>query len=448
MGAIKRALYEFKATLRSKDVLFWVIGWPIIWMLMTAYIFIPSGTKPLSLSITIIDMDKGINIEEFNKIANYVNTSYANYTFKPINFTKELIKVIEDYCKSKDINLKLEVIRDVCNNSSTCINYGKKIIGERDIDVVIVVPRNASLCYTIWAPVRLIILLKAGQPTEEYIFMGSVIQPLVNMSIATSLKRIDLVVNFIPEEVQEHVNISVIKYSLYGLVFPLTLELESVKPKTIADRPGMLGWMTIGALGYVAVLASMTSAIGIFVYRRESGILRRLIASPIKLRDFILGDIVSTLMFEGLSMIILIVVGLALGARIILNPLNPLHLLAIIVIAIAALFAYGIGLLLAPIVRSPRGATGIGVVISMILIFTTGIWYPPKELLIEPLRTFSNIFPPSIAFDIVRDIIVWQRSLEYIAPKLMTMSLGCMVLLLAVMMMYYKRLERIVSKFL
>jgi len=102
-------------------------------------------------------------------------------------------------------------------------------------------------------------------------------------------------------------------------------------------------------------------------------------ASPLRLRTLIAIDITSTLVFEAISMAILVLVGLALGARIILDITNPLHILAIVVIAIAALFAYGMGLLIAPFARSARDASGLAVMVSLILVFTTGIWWPQKN---------------------------------------------------------------------
>ncbi len=104
------------------------------------------------------------------------------------------------------------------------------------------------------------------------------------------------------------------------------------------------------------------------------------------------------------------------------------------------------GLLIAPFARSARGASGLAVVISLILVFTTGIWWPPKQMLVGPLRAFAEVFPPSIAFDIVRDLVVWRRSLEYILPKLATMGYGCIILLVIIIALYYRRLEKIASK--
>ncbi|HIC98905.1 MAG TPA: hypothetical protein EYP08_04510, partial [Pyrodictiaceae archaeon] len=68
MGILRLALYDVKMLLRSKDMLFWSIAWPIIWMLMTAFIFVPPTSGPAALSITIIDMDNGFSYKELAKL--------------------------------------------------------------------------------------------------------------------------------------------------------------------------------------------------------------------------------------------------------------------------------------------------------------------------------------------------------------------------------------------
>lgn len=451
MGILRLALYDVKMLLRSKDMLFWSIAWPIIWMLMTAFIFVPPTSGPAALSITIIDMDNGFSYKELAKLGIPFNSTGIGEGVSreavSLNFTKKLVETLEDYAKEKSIKLKLNIIKAVDDNVTEYIIKGRSIIREKDVDLVIIIPPNASECYTIWAPVRLGILVKASSPTEEYMNIGTILQSIMNMSKNTSLHRINKTLEYMGKRLGSNgVRVELVMYGLYGIAFPLVPQIEVVKPKAVEDRPGVLGWITIGALGYIAMLSSMNAATGFFVYKKESGILRRLMASPLRLRTLIAIDLTSTLIFEALSMIVLVLVGLALGARIILDIMNPLHILAIIVIAIAALFAYGMGLLIAPFTRSARGASGLATAVSLILVFTTGIWWPPKQMLVGPLRVFAEVFPPSIAFDVVRDLVIWQRSLEYILPKLVVMSYGCIILLITVIALYYRRLEKIASK--
>ena len=449
MRILRLALYDVKALLRSKDILFWSIAWPVVWMLMYAFIFVPPTSEPVALSITIIDMDNGFSYEELAKLEIPINVSGIGESKEVIslNFTEKLVKALEDYAKEKGIELKLNTIRAADNDVVEYIDEGRSIIEKRDVDLVIIIPPNASECYAIWAPVRLGIVVKAGSPIEEHMNIGTVLQSIMNMSKTLSLYRINKTLEYVEKRSGlSDVRVDFVMYGLYGIAFPLAPQIENVKPKAVEDRAGKLGLTTIGALGYIAMLSSMTTATGFFVYKKENGVLRRLMASPLRLRTLIAVDLTSALIFEALSMVVLVLVGLALGARIILDITNPLHIVAMIVIAIAALFAYGMGLLIAPFARSARGASSLAVIISLILVFTTGIWWPPKQMLIGPLRVFAEVFPPSIAFDIVKDLVVWQRSLEYVLPKLVVMSYGCIALLVVIVALYYRRLEKIASR--
>jgi len=277
MGILRLALYDVKMLLRSKDVLFWTIAWPIIWMLMVAYVFVPPTPGPATLSITIIDLDNGFSIEELAKLGVPVNNTstskeISSLNFTGLNFTKELIKVLEDYAEKNNIKLKLNVIKSINEDMIKCISKGREIIKEKNVDLVIIIPSNASECYTIWAPVRVGILVKASNPTEEYMNIGTILQPIVNMSVRTSLYRINKTLEYIEkyfEFMGNKTQVKFVRYGLYGIAFPIVSQIESVKPKAVEDRPGILGWTTIGALGYIAMLSSMTATPGFSYTRRR-----------------------------------------------------------------------------------------------------------------------------------------------------------------------------------
>ena len=37
---------DFKEVFRSKETLFWIIAWPILWVVLSAYIFVPRDRDP------------------------------------------------------------------------------------------------------------------------------------------------------------------------------------------------------------------------------------------------------------------------------------------------------------------------------------------------------------------------------------------------------------------
>ena len=51
---------ELKLTFRSKASIFWIIAWPAIWLLMTAYVFVPPAVgQPMTLKVGVVNYDVG-----------------------------------------------------------------------------------------------------------------------------------------------------------------------------------------------------------------------------------------------------------------------------------------------------------------------------------------------------------------------------------------------------
>ncbi|MEM4436369.1 MAG: hypothetical protein QXO22_05375 [Thermosphaera sp.] len=49
---------DLKETFRDKTFVFWMIAWPLIWLAITAYVFIPPGVdQPMTMSIGLVNYD-------------------------------------------------------------------------------------------------------------------------------------------------------------------------------------------------------------------------------------------------------------------------------------------------------------------------------------------------------------------------------------------------------
>ncbi len=428
---------------RSKEVVFWTIAWPIIWILMVAFVFM-APAKPVVLSVAIVDLDQGVSIE---------NASALPPGFPVREFVETLINSLAEYTRREGIELKLRLLRNP-DCAYPCADIAHELIENKTSDVVIVVPPNASECFSFWAPVRLAIFVKAERSAEQYLYLGPLYGVIANISVNTSLSRIDTTVKMVEQFYKNtsgftlNASFSYIKLGLYGIAFPLVPEIEPVKPRAVIERGGALGYTVLGGIGYVVVLSSMTQAIGILVYRKETGLLKRLLASPLRFRELVAMDLISVLIFQLIASIVVVLVGIGIGARIPFNPLIPDHWGAIAAIILASLFAYLLGLALAPMARTARGASGLAVALSLLFIFTTGIWWPPKEMLPLPLRAFANIFPPALAFDAVRSILIWGRPLTSVARELGVAMIGTALLAFLVVLAYFRRFERIVLRVL
>jgi len=191
----------------------------------------------------------------------------------------------------------------------------------------------------------------------------------------------------------------------------------------------------------------LTAGAGFFIYRKSSGVLKRVLSSPATLFELLGEDLLSAIAISALSAAIILGTGVAIGGRITFDALNPSHYLAIALIFVAGIFAYGLGLLIAPTVRSTH-ATGATTAIGLMLVFLTGIWWPPKEMLPAPLQAFANVFPPACAFEAIRDILVWGKDVMQTYWNIIIAITGTLLLYAVIALIYHGRAEKFAEKLL
>ena len=459
----RMALYEFKSFVKDKSAVFWTIAWPILWVFIVAYIFMPVGGVHMTLRVAVIDNDKGLPSSNASWAIPYLNMTVKK------NFTSLLLDTFAQLNGNNGTIYKVKVIKNACNgNLSECLSIAKELLVNKRFDVAVIVPENASKSLMMWAPVRIALLIKGAMPTETYMRYGSIMSVLGSLMTNLSMRRADAAAhmvtsfyskfpgttnssgawwNYTNANVSPKVMEKYVKYFFYSIAFPLYPKLGTVKPPTTADRAGQIGWISVGAVGMSLMTGLLTAGAGFFLYRKNSGVLKRVLSSPATLFELLVGDLLSAIAISALSAAVILGTGIAFGGRIAFNALNPDHYLAIALIFVAGIFAYGLGLLIAPTVRSTH-ATGATTAIGLMLVFLTGIWWPPKEMLPAPLQAFANIFPPACAFEAVRDILVWGKNVTQTYWNIIVAIAGTFLLYAVIAIVYHGRAEKFAEKLL
>ncbi len=457
------AFYEFKSFVKDKSAIFWTIAWPILWVFIVAYILMPVGGVRMTLNVAVIDNDKGLPSSNASW-----STPYLNMTLKK-NFTSLLADTFTQLNGSNGTIYKVRVLKNVCDgNFSECLNVAKELLINKKFDIAIIVPENASKSLVTWVPVRITLLIKGAMPTETYMRYGSIMSVLGGLMTNLSLKRADAAAHMVtafyskfPETVNSsstwwnytNTNISLktmekyIKYFFYSIAFPLYLRLDTVKPPATADRAGQIGWISVGAVGMSLMTGLLTAGAGFFTYRKSNGVLKRVLSSPATLSELLAEDLLAAIAISALSAVVILGTGVAIGGRIAFNVLNPSHYIAIALIFVAGIFAYGLGLLMALTVRSAN-ATSAATAVGLMLVFLTGIWWPPKEMLPVPLQAFANVFPPACAFEAIRDILVWGKDFTQTYRNVLTAVVGTFLLYVVIGLIYHGRAEKFAEKLL
>lgn len=447
-----RILYGLKIYFRTKDAVFWSIAWPLIWLILSTYIFMPPSETMFSLRIAVIDNDQGLK----NLTATLPPFS-ENITSR---FTDIFLNHLKLLNKTSKITYYVKVFRNICSNLKNCLTFINNTLIKEEFHVAILIPRNATLNYVTWVPVKLLIYVKASSPSEEFLRFGSIMIAISNFNVNKTLHRINQSVIFVGKYVRSYTKeflgnvtfnvknfTNYIKYHYYGIAFPLYPNITSVKPKVMADRAGLIGWASFGAIGLSVMTGLLVSSAGFFAFNKENGRLRIRLSSPLKISDFIINDVIESIIITGITSLIILLTGILIGGRIIFDLLNLSHYIAFSMIFITALFAYGLGLLIAPTIKSPKAASGIAA-LGLMFIFLTGIWWPPKELLPEPLKVFATLFPPSCAFDVVRDILVWGKGIYETLRNIAVSACGTALIYVLIFILYRGRFEKFAERIL
>ena len=145
-----------------------------------------------------------------------------------------------------------------------------------------------------------------------------------------------------------------------------------------------------------------------------------LLSSPIPSWSILAGYTLTTMIYIAIAGAASIAAGLLIGAE--YRGFTPETLAAsTILVILAGLFTMGLGLLLAPIAKTSRGANGLATAIAFPLMFLGGVWIP-AWMLPEPFKTFAYYFPLSKLSDATKLMIVYGgtavEALSMIPPAL------------------------------
>jgi len=384
---------DFKEVFRSKETLFWIIAWPILWVVLSAYIFVPPGIEsPRTLDIGVVNYD--------------VESQF------PMNGTYfvEIINSVE-YKGAKIFNVK------IYDNESSMIEDLKK----GRLDGGIVIPKDFGE-NIIFGQANLRVYIGARDIQSAQITEGILKGFIQSVSREISLRKIEKALEYIPEDRR-----SFIRNWSIGVAIPINATFVEIKPKVMMARNTMIGWFTIGAIGMSLLYSGFNIGALIVIEEKERGTLKRLLSSPMTSTELLVGRTLSGLMILALMAIIVLVAGYTIcGARIVWNPYKIEYWAVPLLLVMVALLTIGLGSLLSLITKTIKGATALSTIIGLLLSFLTGIWLP-KWMLPEWLRVLAEVFPPTWAIEAIRAVMVFEAGIEDIAVDLIRVSTATII---------------------
>jgi ABC-2 type transport system permease protein len=160
-------------------------------------------------------------------------------------------------------------------------------------------------------------------------------------------------------------------------------------------------YLEAGMIGYGVASTAFAGLAITMVVRRESGVLKRLRATPLPPAAYVLAVLASTFVVFLLEAILIVVIGkLLFGVAV---PSRALSLLVALVIGTGAFAAMGLGLTAA--VRSAEGSSAVVNFVYLPMAIISGTFFTPKAYPTF-LREIANVLPLTYFTKVVRDVIV------------------------------------------
>ena len=160
-------------------------------------------------------------------------------------------------------------------------------------------------------------------------------------------------------------------------------------------------FLQAGMIGYGVASTAFAGLAITMVIRRESGVLKRIRATPLPASTYLVAVLVSTFITFLIEASILIVLGRLLFS--VALPARPFSLFLVLVVGAATFAAMGLGL--TGFIRSAEGSSAVVNFVYLPMAIISGTFFTPKDY---PgfLRAIANLLPLTYFTKLTRDVMV------------------------------------------
>lgn len=158
--------------------------------------------------------------------------------------------------------------------------------------------------------------------------------------------------------------------------------------------PYIKGSIAISMMVFALMIGGMSNLPASIARDRANGLLAKLMSMPIKPYKDFMGRISAVITLSSLAAALVIVIGIALGARFIGTGVEIAQAIGFVFLVICA--SAGVGLVAGTLIKNLQGAIMTGVGVAVITSALSGL-FAPYEVLPAPLQTFARVYPISSA---------------------------------------------------
>lgn len=184
---------------------------------------------------------------------------------------------------------------------------------------------------------------------------------------------------------------------IFFLIFGAVYGHDYIKQEHMKASP----FLEAGMIGY-GVAATCFAGLGIsLVVRRESGVLKRIRATPLPPAIYILGVLASTFVVFLIEALLIIGIGRLLFSVAIPNALGSL----LFVLVLGALTFAAMGLGITGLVRSSEGSSAVINAVYLPMAIISGTFFTPKTYP-EFLKVIADVLPLTHYTKLTRDVML------------------------------------------
>jgi len=163
------------------------------------------------------------------------------------------------------------------------------------------------------------------------------------------------------------------------------------------------------------MLVALTYGAASVSAERESGLLRRLVTTPVGRTELVAAKIAGRVVVAVVQIAILVAFGL--GAHVALGvPIGDRPLLLFAVLVVFAATVAPIGVAFGALIRDPDRAAFAGVLATMVMAALGGCWWP-IEVVSRPLQLLALAFPTGWAMSALHDVVAFGHGPGAVVPE-------------------------------
>jgi ABC-2 type transport system permease protein len=193
------------------------------------------------------------------------------------------------------------------------------------------------------------------------------------------------------------------------IFFLLVLPMVLFQDVPAEFMPAVRGFLLIAMITLLIMSTAISNLPGSIAADRDHDLYSKLASMPVNPVYECLGRIATVFVFSGIGSIVVIVLGLVLGAELVVGITDLVLIIGLA--SVITLFASGVGLIIAGIVKSESAAAHVGVAIVMVNYFI-GIAFPYRDLP-DFLKPFVHVNPICLGNNMISALSVGEEFLGY-----------------------------------